>query len=89
MNNSSKFCLNFETAGQRVCSSTDLFLCAKVNKHPQGLSLIFFYGFEIQDVTFPTNQVASNLDYTWTFKSANKPKVSDLPSRTRIRTVLV
>jgi len=55
MNNSSKFCLNFETVGQRVHSSTDPFLCAKFNKHPQGLSLIIFDGFEVQDVGFPTN----------------------------------
>jgi len=42
MNNSSKFCLNFETAEQRVRYSTGPFLCAKFNKHAQGLSLIFF-----------------------------------------------
>jgi len=88
MNNSSKFYLNFETAGQRVRSSINLFLCAKFNKHPQGLSLIFFDGFD-QDVGFPKNQVSSNLDFIWLFKSANKPKVSELSSRTRISTVLV
>ena len=63
MNNSSKFDLSFESAGQRLDSSTDPFLCANFNKHIQGLSLIFFDGFEVQDVSFPTNKVASNLDF--------------------------
>jgi len=81
MNNSSKFCFSFKIAGQRVRSSTDPFLCAKFNIHPQGLSLIFSYEFEVQDVSFPTNQVASNLDFIWPFKSAIKPKVSNCPAR--------
>ena len=63
MNNSSKFYLSFETTAQREDSSTDPFLCANFNEHPQGLSLIFFDGFEVQDVSFPTNKVASNLDF--------------------------
>jgi len=68
------------TAGQGLILAANPFLCAKLNKHPQGLSLIFFDGFEVQDVIFPTSQVASNLDFIWSFKSVVKPKVSKLPS---------
>jgi len=45
---------------------------AKFNKHPQGLSLTFFDGFEFQDVGFVTNQVSPNLDFIWSFKSSVK-----------------
>jgi len=76
------------TAGQGLIPADNPFLCAKFNKHPQGLSLIFFDGFEVQDVRFPTNQVSSNLDFIWSFKSAVKPKVSKLPIRVRMYSVL-
>jgi len=51
------------TAWQGLIPAANPFLCAKFNKHSQGLSLIFFDGFEVQDVSFPTSQVASNLDF--------------------------
>jgi len=77
-----------KTAGQGLTAAANPFLCGKFDKHRQGLSLIFFDGFEVQDVSFPTNQVASNLDIIGSFKSAVKPKVSKLPSRVRMYSVL-
>ena len=75
MNNSSKFCLSIETVGQGFIQATNPLLCAKLLNFSKGLSLMFFNGFEVQDVRFPTNQVSSHLDFIYPLKLANKPKV--------------
>jgi len=88
MNKSSKYCLSIETTGHGLIPAANPFFCAQLLNHPKSLSLIFFIGVEVQEVSFTPKQVSSHLDFICPFKLANKPKVSKLPNRTRMYPVL-
>ena len=68
------FVLVVSLQDKRKDSSTDPLLQAEFDKHPDGLSLIFLNGCQFQDVSFPTRQVSSNLEFIWSSKSVKNQR---------------
>ena len=75
------FVLVVSLQDKREDSSTDPLLQANFDQHQNGIGLIFLHEFQVQDVSFPTRQVSSNLEFIWSFKSAIYQDVSKLSGK--------